>query len=138
MNGTVGTPSTGVHNPAAAAAAALHAQYKNTRNYKLLIDPALVKGAVKLYRYDGIVPGDPKHPAVLPRDPRNQMIRLRSRLEPHDIPVPRYIELITFFFYCPLSFERFCLQTLLHSIFTSKTTISRFFDFLLLVIRNIF
>lgn len=30
---------------------------KKKRNYKLLVDPAMKKGAVKVYRYDGVVPG---------------------------------------------------------------------------------
>lgn len=59
------------------------------RNFKLLIDPCLVKGGVKLYRYDGIVQGDPNYPPVIPRDPRNQLARLRTRLEPHDMQIPR-------------------------------------------------
>lgn len=64
--------------------------HKNLRDYKLLVDPFLVKGGAKLYRYEGIVANDPKYPPVLPRDPRNQMAsRIRSRLEPHDILVPR-------------------------------------------------
>lgn len=66
------------------------ASHKNLRNYKLLVDPFLVKGGVKLYRYEGVVPNDTNYPPVIPRDPRNQLAsRLKSRLEPHDIPVPR-------------------------------------------------
>lgn len=68
---------------------------KPLRNYKLLVDPFLIKGGIKLYRYDGLVAGDvttaAQYPPVVPRDPRNQLAsRLRTRLEPHDIPVPRY------------------------------------------------
>lgn len=62
---------------------------KNLRNYKLLIDPFLVKGGIKLYRYDGILPNDSQYPPVQARDPRNQLARLRNRIEPLDIPVPR-------------------------------------------------
>lgn len=63
---------------------------KNMRDYKLLLDPCLQKGSgVKLYRYDGIVPNDATYPIVIPNDPRNRNARLRTRLEPHDIPVPR-------------------------------------------------
>lgn len=63
---------------------------KVARNFKLLADPFLHKGAPKVYRYDGVVPGDPTHPPVIPRDPRNPLARIRSRVEPLDIPVPRY------------------------------------------------
>lgn len=64
-------------------------QPKNLRNYKLLIDPFLVKGGIKLYRYDGCMPNDAQYPPVQARDPRNQLARLRTRIEPLDIPVPR-------------------------------------------------
>lgn len=65
---------------------------KVLRNYKLLVDPFLVKGRTeKLYRYDGVVPSDPAYPPVLARDPRNQLARLRSRLEPLQLPVPRWV-----------------------------------------------
>ncbi|XP_015429452.1 PREDICTED: histone-lysine N-methyltransferase SETD1 [Dufourea novaeangliae] len=60
------------------------------RNYKLLVDPFLVKGASKLYRYDGMVPGDPTYPEVQPRDPRSQLTRIWTRLEQLDLPVPRF------------------------------------------------
>lgn len=61
---------------------------KNMRDYKLLLDPCLQKGGgVKLYRYDGMT--DATYPMVIPSDPRNRNARMRSRLEPLDIPVPR-------------------------------------------------
>lgn len=62
---------------------------KVPRNYKLIVDPILVKGATaKVYRYDGIVQGDPNYPPVIPRDPR--MARIRTRIEAIDLPVPRF------------------------------------------------
>lgn len=64
--------------------------HKAPKNYKLLIDPFLVKGATKLYRYDGIVPGDQTYPTVQCRDPRSQLSRIWNKLEPADLPVPRY------------------------------------------------
>ncbi|XP_048482105.1 histone-lysine N-methyltransferase SETD1 isoform X3 [Plutella xylostella] len=67
--------------------AALH---KAPKNYKLLMDPFLVKGATKLYRYDGCVPGDSSFPPVQCRDPRSQLSRIWNRLEPADLPVPRF------------------------------------------------
>ncbi|KAK0095871.1 hypothetical protein PV326_007174 [Microctonus aethiopoides] len=60
------------------------------RNYKLLVDPFLTKGATKLYRYDGVVPGDPTYPTVQPRDPRSQLTRIWTRLEQLDLPIPRF------------------------------------------------
>ncbi|XP_049793284.1 histone-lysine N-methyltransferase SETD1B [Schistocerca nitens] len=60
------------------------------RNYKLVVDPCLVKGASKLYRYDGTVLNDPTYPPVQVRDPRSQITRIWTRLEPLDIPVPRF------------------------------------------------
>lgn len=60
------------------------------RNYKLLVDPFLVKGATKLYRYDGLVPGDPTCPVVQPRDPRSHVNRMWTRREQLDLPVPRF------------------------------------------------
>lgn len=70
--------------------------HKPPKNYKLLMDPFLVKGATKLYRYDGCVPGDSTFPNVQCRDPRSQLSRIWNRLEPADLPVPRY----TFDFFC--------------------------------------
>lgn len=63
---------------------------KIPRNFKLLSDPALTKGVIKLYRFDGIVPNDPTYPPVMPRDPRNPVVRLRARpVEPMVLAVPR-------------------------------------------------
>lgn len=62
---------------------------KLPKNYKLLVDPFLVKGASKLYRYDGVVPNDPSCAPVKPRDPRSHLTRIWTRLETMDLPVPR-------------------------------------------------
>lgn len=60
------------------------------QDYKLLVDPFLShKGAQKVYRYNGIVPNDPNYPIVIPKDPRNPAIRLRQRLDPIELIVPR-------------------------------------------------
>lgn len=57
------------------------------KNYKLLIDPMLTgKKEPKLYRYEGIMPGEPP---VAVRDPRSRVTALSKRLEPLDLPVPR-------------------------------------------------
>lgn len=61
------------------------------RNFKLLADPQLVKCGAKLYRYDGVVPGDPTYPTITPRDPRNPLIRIRARpVDPLLLLIPRY------------------------------------------------
>lgn len=63
---------------------------KGPKAYKLMVDPNIVKGGVKLYRYDGVIPNDPSPPLIVPRDPRNILVaKLRTRLEPLEIPVPR-------------------------------------------------
>lgn len=75
---------------AAATTAATATTNKGPKNYKLLVDPFLVKGAMKLYRYDG-VPTDPSYPPVTPRDPRSHLTRIWTRLETLDLPVPRFV-----------------------------------------------
>lgn len=63
---------------------------KQPKNYKLIVDPFLVKGAAKLYRYDGNVPDGACAP-ITPRDPRSQLTRIWTRLEVLDLPVPRLV-----------------------------------------------
>ncbi|CAL4066481.1 unnamed protein product, partial [Meganyctiphanes norvegica] len=58
------------------------------KNYKLLVDPMLVVGASKLYRFEGVVEGDPTYPTVIVRDPRKPKIWKRS--EVMDITLPRF------------------------------------------------
>jgi hypothetical protein len=66
-------------------------QPKQQKNWKLIIDPFIIKGQpTKLFRYEGQVPGDPTYPVVNVRDPRSQIQRLWSRLEVLDLPVPRF------------------------------------------------
>lgn len=66
-------------------------QQKPATDYKLLIDPFLGKGPTKIYRYNGVVPNDTTFPQVVLKDPRNAAaIRIRQRLEPIELPVPRY------------------------------------------------
>ncbi|GJQ80667.1 hypothetical protein Trydic_g9251 [Trypoxylus dichotomus] len=66
-----------------------HLPPKQPKNYKLIVDPFLVKGAAKLYRYDGNVPDGPCAP-VIPRDPRSHLTRIWTRLEVLDLPIPRF------------------------------------------------
>ncbi|XP_073999250.1 SET domain containing 1 isoform X1 [Rhodnius prolixus] len=68
-----------------------HHKQPQHRNYKLLIDPALVKGAAsKVYRYDGQNPPDSPYPPVQVRDPRSHLSRIWARIETIDLPVPRF------------------------------------------------
>ncbi|XP_036338545.1 histone-lysine N-methyltransferase SETD1 [Rhagoletis pomonella] len=65
---------------------------KCQRNFKLLSDPALVKGASKLYRYDGVTSNEQTYSSVIPRDPRNPIVRLRAKpVDPMILIVPRLI-----------------------------------------------
>ncbi|EDW55365.1 histone-lysine N-methyltransferase SETD1 [Drosophila sechellia] len=65
---------------------------KMPRNFKLLSDPQLVKCGTRLYRYDGLMPGDPSYPTITPRDPRNPLIRIRARaVEPLMLLIPRFV-----------------------------------------------
>lgn len=82
MNGSAGFEMAGGGGP--------DSNNKISRNYKLLLDPLLVKGAQKVYRYDGVVPDDPSHPPVFPCDPRKPVARVR-RLEPMELAVPRCV-----------------------------------------------
>ncbi|KAH8295234.1 hypothetical protein KR018_009018 [Drosophila ironensis] len=67
-------------------------QAKMNRNFKLLADPQLIKCGAKLYRYDGVVPGDPSYPTITPRDPRNPLIRIRARpVDPLMLLIPRFV-----------------------------------------------
>lgn len=78
----------GVEPPAAPGASTAQ---KPLHDYKLLVDPALVKGGIKLYRYDGIVPNDLQLTVHTVKDPRNEkFLRLRQRLDNFELPVPRY------------------------------------------------
>ncbi|XP_060534419.1 histone-lysine N-methyltransferase SETD1 isoform X2 [Cylas formicarius] len=65
-------------------------QNTKPKNYKLLVDPFLVKGSPKLYRYDGVVPNDNTYPPVTLRDPRSHLTRIWTRLETLELPVPRF------------------------------------------------
>lgn len=85
---------------------------RNVHDYKLLIDPCLVKGQTqKIYRYDGIIPGD-VHPVIV-KDPRNvKALKLRQRLDPIELPVPRFIFILQLNFYRDYLFYRFSMFTL--------------------------
>lgn len=49
------------------------------QDYKLLVDPCLVKAPQKIFRFNGIIPNDPTCPPVIVKDPRSKAIRLRQR-----------------------------------------------------------
>ncbi|XP_017117436.1 histone-lysine N-methyltransferase SETD1 [Drosophila elegans] len=78
--------NTGSNNVSTLSNAKMHG------NFKLLADPQLVKCGAKLYRYDGVVPGDPTYPTITPRDPRNPLVRIRARaVEPLMLLIPRFV-----------------------------------------------
>lgn len=59
---------------------------KPAQDYKLMVDPCLVKAPQKIYRYNN----DPNFPPVIPKDPRNaKAIKLRLRVDPIELAVPR-------------------------------------------------
>lgn len=64
--------------------------HNKPRNYKLLIDPFLVKGSTKVYRYDGTVQSDSGCTQVQVRDPRSQLTRIWTRIEPLELKVPHF------------------------------------------------
>ncbi|KAL1500734.1 hypothetical protein ABEB36_006180 [Hypothenemus hampei] len=86
MNGMDQKPHATTSQPPAAA----QVLQGKPKNYKLLVDPFLVKGTSKLYRYDGLVPNDSSYPPVTLRDPRSHLTRIWTRLESLDLPVPRF------------------------------------------------
>lgn len=59
------------------------------RNWKLMTDPCLGKGTVKLYRYDGI-PSDSSYPEVIVQDPRTFKSKTKTLSLPIDLPVPKF------------------------------------------------
>lgn len=86
MNGNI-DPQSGNNSNSGCSAAAIQ---KPIQDYKLIVDPFLVKAPQKIYRYNGIVPNDPNYPQVILKDPRNaKAIRLRVRLDPIELAVPR-------------------------------------------------
>lgn len=83
MNGNI-DPQVGSNSSSTAAL------QKPVQDYKLIVDPFLVKASQKLYRYNGIVPNELNYPPVILKDPRNaKAIRLRVRHDPIELPVPR-------------------------------------------------
>lgn len=64
---------------------------KPMRDYKLVVDPALcnTKGTQKVYRYDGIAPGELSASVVTPRDPRSRLATIKQRVEILDLVLPR-------------------------------------------------
>lgn len=90
MNGGAPDPNRGSGSTAANTTTTIgnKAPTQPIRNYKLISDPFLIKGAPKVYRYDGIIPGDPTQPPVIPRDPRNVLSRIRMRQE-LELTLPR-------------------------------------------------
>lgn len=62
---------------------------RKVHNYKLLVDPAIQKGQQKLYRFDGVIPGDPASKVII-TDPRRRVARLLSKSKQADLDVPQF------------------------------------------------
>lgn len=89
MNGNI-DPLCGSNSNSSGSSSVAGGMQKPQQDYKLIIDPFLVKAPQKIYRYNGIVPNDPNFPPVIPKDPRNaKKICLRVRLDPVELIVPR-------------------------------------------------
>lgn len=90
MNGALDSTAGG-SNPNSNSGTPIVAQ-KQAHDYKLLVDPFLVKAPQKIYRYNGVVPNDPNPllNSVIVKDPRNvKAIRQRTRLDPLELILPR-------------------------------------------------
>ncbi|RWS29179.1 histone-lysine N-methyltransferase SETD1-like protein [Leptotrombidium deliense] len=75
-------------------------------NWKLISDPCLVKGTVKVYRYEGVVPGkECLHPPVIIQDPRKKkteaswvktetmfLLSTKFKIDSHYVGVPPPVE----------------------------------------------
>lgn len=57
--------------------------------YKLIVDPALHKGQKKLYRIDGVIPGDPTSNVIV-TDPRSRVARLLTKSRQADLLIPQF------------------------------------------------
>lgn len=87
MNGNI--EPQGGSNSNSSSSSSVPGMQKPLQDYKLVVDPFLVKAPAKIYRYNGIVPNDSSFPVIL-KDPRNaKKICLRVRLDPIELPVPR-------------------------------------------------
>lgn len=62
---------------------------KKPHNYKLIVDPVIHKGQTKLYRLDGVIPGDPLTKVII-TDPRSRVARFLSKSKQADLPVPQF------------------------------------------------
>lgn len=88
MNGNI-EPQGGSNSNSSSNSSIVPGMQKPLQDYKLVVDPFLVKAPQKIYRYNGIVPNDPSFPVIL-KDPRNaKKINLRMRIDAMELPVPR-------------------------------------------------
>lgn len=90
MNGSIDPQGGSNSNSSSSGSSAVPGMQKPLQDYKLIIDPFLVKAPQKIYRYNGIVPNDPSFHPVIPKDPRNtKKIIMRVRHDPIELIVPR-------------------------------------------------
>lgn len=62
---------------------------RKVNDYKLLVDPAIHKGQQKLYRFNGVIPGDPASKVII-TDPRRRVARLLTKSKQADLAVPQF------------------------------------------------
>lgn len=55
----------------------------------MIVDPILNKGQKKLYRIDGVIPGDPTSNVII-TDPRSRVARLLTKSKQADLLVPQF------------------------------------------------
>jgi len=60
------------------------------KNFKLIVDPVLVKGTKKLYRFEGVVAADSSWNVGSLKDPRSMLTRLWTRLDIMELTVPKF------------------------------------------------
>lgn len=90
MNGNIDPQGGNNSNSSASNSNNAPGMQKPLQDYKLIIDPFLVKAPQKIYRYNGIVPNDPSFHPVIPKDPRNaKKICMRVRHDAMELVVPR-------------------------------------------------
>jgi len=85
-----GPPGPGDPQNASGSGSQGQVKKKDYTAYKLIVDPFLVKGAFKTYRFDGHLPEDPNYPTVVVRDPRSHMLVSirRNKSDRMELPVP--------------------------------------------------
>lgn len=75
------------------------------RNWKLMVDPFIVKDATKVFRFDGVVPNDSSYSEVIVNDPRPFKSKIKTVTLPLVLPVPKFRVCISFYVTVILKFN---------------------------------